>query len=228
MPKNTVKLRGLSPFLLGIVSTSCAVFGLGSLRHCPENIVPLPEPAGWRDWPREKAYAASGYDPGSLFGYKFNYETLEIHPMPAGIVNTHLIDPKLCLSSSVTLNAWFSGDRWWTRGPGQLTLHRGPKEGLVVISGLSIVEPETSVDTFVVAFARRPDGWRVSDQVPVLPLYLAAVVGLVGLGFAAWRPKFQRAVLWTAWLGVAACVLLRAQITELLRLRGGLISAFFH
>ena len=43
---------------------------------------------------------------------------------------------------------------------------------------------------------------------------------------AACRPKFQRAILWTAWLGVAVCVVLRARITELLL--GGLFSAFFH
>jgi hypothetical protein len=49
---------------------------------------------------------------------------------------------------------------------------------------------------------------------------------LVGLGLAACRPKFQRAILWTAWLGVAVCVVLRARITELLL--GGLFSAFFH
>jgi hypothetical protein len=227
-----MRLNGLSPFLLIIATSTCAVLGFSTLRHlglstryyCRENIVPLPEPVGWRDWPREKAGAASENQPGTLFGYTFTYDTLELHPMPAGIVNTHLTDPKLCPSSSVTLSGWFSGDRWWTRGPGQLTLHRGPKDGIIVISGSGSL-PGESADTFVTAFARRPDGWRGTNQIPGLPFDLAAMFGLMGLGFATWRPKFQRAILWTAWLGVAACVVLKDAIADLVQ--KGYFSALF-
>ena len=116
----------------------------------------VPEPAGWRTWPKEAGNLVNdSMGSGKLFGFRFTYDKPMGTKYP-GYGSTQLSDPTLCEGSGISLDSWFtSGEAWWIRHPDELLLHREPNGNRFVISGLGMeANGNARGEEFVAAFHR--------------------------------------------------------------------------
>ncbi|HVJ17562.1 MAG TPA: hypothetical protein VM686_19195 [Polyangiaceae bacterium] len=183
--------------------------------ECAGSLQIVPEPAAWRGWPSEQGKLSGGPElpafEDRLFGFLFRYGKPLGTKYP-GYGFTELVDPALCPHSEVSLDSWFSqGSAPWTRHPEELALHRSPGDGTMVISGKSwerFTGGAPPAPEFVVAFRRRlePTTFTVAREpaLPLLPLWLAAISGAVGLaGSAAGKLEPKKTRLWCSLLVLA-------------------------
>jgi hypothetical protein len=154
----------------------------GQVVTCHAGLQTVPEPEGWRAWPRVPdlgGYRVAGYES----------DTKD----PTRVQDATLVDDALCPGDGVSLDPWFKHgpDPYWVRSPSEILLRA--REGTFVVAGQEymgqVPPPASPRDEHFVAAFRRDELLHTafcSTRAGALALALAAGLAVVlrGAGVA--------------------------------------------